>query len=84
MTERSVQVDHATIHRLALILLQLEAAFRKGHRLFVSGSWGIGEIYIRMKGEWRYLHRAVDKLADTIDFMISKKSDKAVVRSFFK
>lgn len=41
------------------------------------------ETYIRVKGQWVYLYRAVDKFGQTIDFMLSKKRDKAVATKFF-
>ena len=42
------------------------------------------ETYIKIKGEWHYLYRAVDKEGDTIDFMLSKKRDEAAARKFFE
>ena len=41
------------------------------------------ETYIRVKGEWCYLYRAVDKGGDTIDFMLSKKRDKKAAKALF-
>lgn|GEM_PF-6442775 len=41
------------------------------------------ETYLKIKGEDVYLYRAVDKLSNTIDFMLSKKHDKKAVFSFF-
>ena len=36
-----------------------------------------------MKGEWVYLYRAVDKLGKTLDFMLSKRRNKAAATKFF-
>ena len=41
------------------------------------------ETYIKVKGRWCYLYRAVDKLGDTIDFMLSKKRDFKAAKRFF-
>ena len=38
---------------------------------------GVDETYIKIKGIWHYLYRAVDKAGDAIDFMLSKKHDEA-------
>ena len=40
--------------------------------------------YIKVKGEWIYLYRAVDKFGDTVDFMLSEKRDEAAATLFFK
>lgn len=41
------------------------------------------ETYIRVKGEWVYLYRAVDKFGQTLDFMLSKRRNKAAATKFF-
>src|SRR5471032_3062 len=61
MAERGVSVDHSTVHRWAIKLLPvLEKEFRRCKRP-VGKSWRTDETYIRVKGEWWYLCRAVDK-----------------------
>lgn len=42
------------------------------------------ETYIKVKGKWVYLYRAVDKFGDTIDFMLSEHLDEAAANAFFK
>ena len=42
------------------------------------------ETYIKVKGKWNYLYRAVDKFGNTIDFKLSKKRDEAAARKFFQ
>jgi transposase-like protein len=37
-----------------------------------------------VKGQWRYLYRAVDKQGQTVDFPLSKNRDQAVAVRFFK
>ncbi len=41
------------------------------------------ETYVRGKGEWVYLYRAVDKHGKTLDFMLSKRRNKAAATKFF-
>jgi transposase-like protein len=61
MAERGISVDHSTVHRWAIKLLPvLEKAFRRSKRK-VGRSWRMDETYIKVKGEWKYLYRAVDK-----------------------
>ncbi len=42
------------------------------------------ETYIKVRGQWKYLYRAVDKYGDTIDFLLRAKRDKIAVKAFFK
>lgn len=83
-SERGMQVDHSTIQRWVVEYApQLEARFRKHHKRAVNGSWRMDETYIKIKGVWHYLYRAVDKYGDTIDFMLSDKRDEVAARAFF-
>ena len=41
------------------------------------------ETYIKVKGVWKYLYRAVDKKGNTIDFLLTAKRDKAAAMRFF-
>jgi transposase-like protein len=49
-----------------------------------NGSWRVDETYIRVKGEWVYLYRAVDAAGQTIDFLLSPKRDAAAAKRFFR
>jgi putative transposase len=44
----------------------------------------MNETYIKVKGQWVYLYRAIDKFGDTVDFMLSEKRDQAAATAFFK
>jgi putative transposase len=61
MEERGVEVDHSTLNRWVLKYVpSLEQTFRKRKRP-VGASWRMDETYVRIKGAWKYLYRAVDK-----------------------
>ena len=63
------KVDHSTINRWVIKYApQLEEVFRKKHKSQVGSSWRMDETYIKIKGKWTYLYRAVDKEGKTIDF----------------
>ena len=83
MEERGVFVDHSSINRWAVRFLPLlEKAFRK-HKRPVGVSWRMDETYIKVKGVWKYLYRAVDKEGKTVDFLLTAKRDKAAAKRFF-
>jgi transposase-like protein len=84
MVERGVPVDHATIQRWVIKYSPLlEEAF---HRRKRPGwvSWRMDETYIKVKGQWRYLYRAVDKYGHTIDFLLTEHRDKEAALRFLK
>ena len=85
MAERGVEVDHSNIYRwVQKFTPQLEAAFRKGKKRQVGKSWRMDETYIKIKGQWKYLYRAVDKDGQTIDFPLTARRDKKAALRFFK
>ena len=62
MAERGTQVDHSTIQRwVDQYAPQLEAEFTKKWKRPTGSRWRMDETYIKVKGEWKYLYRAVDK-----------------------
>ena len=82
MGERGVHVDHATLNRWVIKYSpQLEEEFHRRKRP-VWVSWRMDETYIKVKGEWVYLYRAVDKYGKTIDFLLTKQRDKKAARRF--
>jgi len=79
---RGVAVDHATIQRWVYKFTPLiEVAFNK-RRKAVGISWRMDETYIKVKGEWMYLYRAVDKEGKTVDFLLTKKRNKPAAHKF--
>ena len=82
MQERGVSVDHATINRWVVKYSpQLEAAFH-GRKRPVWISWRMDETYIKVKGRWCYLYRAVDKMGQTIDFLLTTHRDEQAATRF--
>ena len=47
-----------------------------------NDSWRVDETYVRVKGKWVYLYRAVDSTGATIDFLLSAKRDAAAAERF--
>ena len=84
MAERGIKVDHTTIMRwVHQYSPEIEKKIRR-HLRPTNDSWRVDETYIKVKGEWKYLYRAVDSDGDTIDFMLSTKRDRKAAKRFFK
>jgi putative transposase len=83
MEERGVSVDHSSINRWAIRFLPLIEKFSRKHKRKVGTSWRTDETYIKVKGVWKYLYRAVDKEGKTVDFLLTAHGDMATARRFF-
>ena len=83
MAERGIQVGHATLNRWVIHYSpKLEGVHRR-NKPVTGRSIRMGETYIKVKGAWYYLYRAVDKAGRTVEFLFRKHRDKAAARAFF-
>jgi transposase-like protein len=84
MIERGIKFDHTTLYRwVQAYSVELAKRIRYYSKPY-STSWRVDETYIKVKGKWKYLYRAVDKYGSTIDFMLSSHRDIAAAKKFFK
>src|ERR1700733_2813579 len=84
LLDRGVAVDHSTIFRwIQAYAAELEKRIRP-HLQLSNGSWRGDETYVRVKGRWTYLYRAVDGREQTIDFLLSARRDTAAAKRFFR
>src|SRR5260370_36089914 len=83
MAERGITLSHTTILRW---VQQYVPEFEKRWNHYaqpVGDSWRVDETYIKVKGQWGYLYRAVDKQGRTVDFLLSKRRDVVAAKRFF-
>ena len=83
MQERGVSVDHSSINRWAIHFLPLVEKMARKHKRPIGQSWCMDETYIKVKGVWKYLYRAVDKEGNTVDFLLTAKRDMVAAKRFF-
>jgi len=84
LEERGGPIDHATLQRWVVKYSPLlEEAFHRRQRS-VWVSWRMDETYMKVKGQWRYLYRAVDKHGQTIDFLLTAQRDEEAALRFLK
>lgn len=82
MQERGYGVDHSTIHRwLVHYSPCIEKVFRKNKKR-TGLRWRLDETCIKIKGQWKYLYRAVDKQGSTVDFLLTDRRDKKAALRF--
>jgi transposase-like protein len=84
MGERGIDLAHTTILRWVQHYTPEFEKRWKRHARPLGGSWRIDETYIRVKGEWMYLYRAVDKAGKTVDFYLSRKRDVNAAKAFLR
>ena len=83
MAERGIALAHTTILRwVQRYVPDFERRWNQYARA-VGDSWRVDETYIKVKGQWVYLYRAVDKQGGTVDFLLSKRRDVATAKRFF-
>jgi putative transposase len=84
MKERGVSVDHSTFNRWVMKYApEIEKQFRTRTRP-VGKSWRLDETYVKIKGTWAYLYRAVDKEGQTVDFLLTPQRDSAAAEAFLR
>jgi len=72
MTERGICVDHSTIHRRVVRFSPLLLEWFNQRKRAVTGKWHIDETYIKVRGRWMYLYRAIDSVGDAVEFLSAK------------
>lgn len=83
MLERGLSVDHTTIYRwVQRYAPELEKRCRT-HLKTTTDSWRVDETYIKVKGVWTYLYRAVDSQGNTLEFLLSPTRDAEAAKRFF-
>ena len=83
MAERGITLTHTTILRwVQRYVPEFEKRWSRYARP-VGDSWRVDETYLKIKGQWVYLYRAVDKQGRTVDFLLSRRRDIAAAKRFF-
>ena len=79
MADCAVDLDHATLNRW--VKKYASAIAKEAHRRKSPNgrSWPMDETYVKVKGAWTYLYRAIDTEGKTLDFMLSEHRDEATV-----
>ena len=84
MAERGLSVDHSTVHRWVVHFSpKLLERFNRRKRS-VTDKWHVDETYIKVRGTWMYLYRAIDSVGDTVEFLFSENRDLIAAKRFLR
>jgi len=84
VNERGLDIHYTTVFRwVQRYGPELEKRCRP-HLRSTNDSWRVDETYIEVKGEWKYLYRAVDSSGNTLDFLLTAKRDAQAAKRFFR
>ncbi|VFU16647.1 IS6 family transposase [Methylocella tundrae] len=84
MEERGVEVDHSTLNRWVVKYAPLLDQQSRARKRSVGSSWRLDETYVKVKGSWKYLYRAVDNAGATVDFLLTAKRDRNAALRFLR
>ena len=84
LEERGLEADHTTIWRwVQRYGPELQQRLRRPLKP-TNKSWRVDETYIRVKGRWCYLYRAIDSAGATIDFVLSARRNADSAKRLFR
>jgi len=84
MAERGIGIDHSTIHRWVVYFSPVLLKRFNRRKRAVGGKWHLDETYIKVRGQWMYLYRAIDSAGDTVEFWFSKHRDLPAAKRFMR
>ena len=84
LRERGIEICHTTVYRWVQEYSQIAYCLWKKRNRTAGDSWRMDETYIKVKGKWHYLYRAIDSSGLTLDIWLRKKRDSQAAYAFFK
>lgn len=84
MAERSLNVDHSTVHRWVVHFSPQHLERFNRRKRVVGSKWHMDETDIKVRGQWTYLYRAIDSVGDTVELLFSETRDLLSAKRFFR
>ena len=80
--ERGLAISPSCVWWVQVYGPELDKRCRQ-HLKPTNKSWRLDETYIKVRGQERFLYRAVDSTGQTIDFLLTARRDGAAAKRFF-
>jgi len=84
MAERGLSVAHTTIFRWVQQYAPEIDRRSRPHLKPTNDSWRVDETYVKVRGKWMYLYRAVDSTGQTLDFLLNETRSTRAAKRFFR
>ncbi|PVE22795.1 IS6 family transposase [Microvirga sp. KLBC 81] len=84
MAERGISVDHATVHRWTIHYAPFLLEQFNRRKRATTAKWHMDETYIKVRGRWMYLYRAIDSNGDTVEFWFSERRNLTAAKRFLR
>ena len=84
MCERGLSVDHTTIYRWVKSYGPKIDQRLRSHLKKSNDSWRVDETYVKARGKWMYLYRALDSTGQTLDFLLNQTRSSRAAKRFFR
>ncbi len=84
MAERGLSVDHTTVYRWVQHYAPVLEKRCRSKLKPTNNSCRVDETYVKVRGAWMYLYRAVDSTGATVEFMLSRTRDATSAKRFFR
>jgi transposase, IS6 family len=84
MTERGLSVVHTTIYRWVQAYVPEIDKRCRPHLKPTNDSWRVDETYVKVRGKWMYLYRALDSAGNTLDFLLTATRSRQAAKRLFR
>lgn len=84
MSERGLSVDHTTVFRWVQEYAPEIDKRSRPYQKKTNDSWRVDETYIKVRGKWMFLYRAVDSTGQTLDFLLNQTRSSRAAKRFFR
>ncbi|MGW8358716.1 IS6 family transposase [Streptomyces wedmorensis] len=84
MLERGIEVTHETVHQRTRRFGPAYGNALRRRQPKPGDKWHLDEVFVKIKGERKYLRRAVDRDGSVLDILLRNRRDEPAVRRFFR